>query len=125
MGVRWWHDNMNAANKITALLAAGCTASTGVMSNIYILSVAYHVPSAQQGASRNGSIFAAAAEGGQVIVRSSYFGLCARDGLQGTWVCASGAFGLNSILDGRKDDPLDAIGFAAHFKSDVIFPGLL
>lgn len=63
--------------------------------------------------------------GGQTTVRAGYLGLCAQQGQQGEWVCASGAFGLTTVFGGREDDPLNAIGIAAQFMNDVAFPGLL
>lgn len=112
-----------AADHDAALLLAGCTSSTSAMSNVYLLSVTYHTP--KNSSSAAASIYATASKGAQLTVQSGYFGLCARDDERRPWVCAGGAFGLDSVLDGATNDPLNAIHFAAHFKDDVIFSGLL
>ena len=70
-------------------------------------------------------LFAQASQGGDLVVRAGYFGLCVKTGSEGTWVCARSAYGIRSILAGTEPDPLNALGVAAHFKSDVVFPGLL
>jgi len=61
-----------------ALLLAGCT-STGAIGDIYILSTDCH--SASQASEPVSSLFGAAAKGGEVEVRCSYFGVCERDGV--------------------------------------------
>lgn len=117
-------ESESVAESIAALLLAGCTASTGAIGNIYVLSVNYNDGS--QSRTTSSSLFQEAANGGQVTVRAGYFGLCAQTVDQGTRVCASGASGLSLILaNGGRNDPLNAMGFAEHFKGDVIFPGLL
>lgn len=65
--------------------------------------------------------------GGHVSVRAGYLGLCARTTDQAPWICASGASGLGLDFASKDTDydPLNAVDWAARFKSDVIFPGLL
>nr|POE51864.1 hypothetical protein CFP56_26071 [Quercus suber] len=97
---------------------------SGAINNIYLLSVRYSDQTTSS--SPSSSLFHQAASGGKVTVRAGYFGLCAQSGDQGSWICAAGASGLSLILvDGGRNDPLNALGLAERFKSDVVFPGLL
>ena len=89
----------------------------------YLLAISYQSPA--QATGQASSVCAETSKGGQMIVRSGYFGLCAQDGEHGALLCANGLFGLQSVLGGSNTDPLDANGVASHFKDDVVFPGLL
>jgi hypothetical protein len=95
------------------------------MGNIYILSITYN--SQSESSAQSGTLFRDASSGGQVTVRAGYLGLCARNGESSPWICASGAsgLGLNLAQSGTNNDPLDAIGWAARFKGDVLSAGLL
>ena len=112
-----------ASDSNAALLLAGCTTSTGSMSDIYLFSVSYSTIDGESNPSS--SIFGQAAESGDIVVRAGYFGLCAQPGSTGVWTCASGQFGIRSVLARAGMDPLNAIDVAAHFRKNVVFPGLL
>nr|POE72060.1 hypothetical protein CFP56_11936 [Quercus suber] len=82
-----------------ALLLAGCTVSNASISNIYLASFRYSDQSSSS--STSSSLFQQATTGGQVTVRAGYFGLCAQNGNQDSWVCADGASGLGlALVDG-------------------------
>jgi hypothetical protein len=106
------------ADRIPALLLAGCTASTGAMSNIYVLSLRYGTSTANSTGEHNSDLK-------ELQVRVSYFGVCAQRSSQTEWVCASGASGLQSVIAGSDTDPLDITHTGVNFKNDVLFPGLL
>ena len=92
------------------------------MSKIYLFSVSSH---AQAQTSHSGAPARQAVRNDALVVRAGYFGLCANHGPGSTWTCASDPFGIRSILGADVMDPMNAIGVAAHFKNDVVFPGLL
>ena len=93
------------------------------MANIYLLSITYN--SQSHSTSSSASLFGNASVGGQITVRAGYLGICAKTANDNPWICASGASGLGLSLAGDGKDPLNAIGWAGHFKSDVVFSGLI
>ena len=88
------------------------------MSNIFVLGLEYITP-----------VSATTPETGtrssQLSVRVGYFGLCARSNGVDQWVCTGGGRSLESIFAGSDTDPSAIINIGAHFKDDVIFPGLM
>ena len=96
------------------------------MTNIYILGLSYtnSTPSNLSPIMRNLSDTLNSFKGSsQLEVRAGYFGLCIRQ--RGVvWLCSSDADGLAQQI-GPENDPLNLIGAAANFRSDVIFSGLL
>jgi hypothetical protein len=88
------------------------------MSNIYVLGLRYSV-------SAPASTNEGAPSSTELRIRTSYFGVCARRSSQTEWVCAKGAYGLQSVIAGSDTDPLDMTHTGVSFKDDVLFPGLL
>jgi hypothetical protein len=106
------YDNIEHKLTRAALLLAGCTSSTGAMSNIYILGLNY-----------NTSVETGSNATSQLSVRVGYFGICAQRSVETQWFCASGQQGIRSVV--VEGDPLGLIDIGARFKSDVIFSGLM
>ncbi|KAH7396133.1 Ca2+ regulator and membrane fusion protein Fig1-domain-containing protein [Pyrenochaeta sp. MPI-SDFR-AT-0127] len=110
---------------LISIVLSGCS-SYSSMTNIYILGLSYtnSTPSNLNAITQNLSETLNGFKGSAHLeVRIGYFGMCVRQrGI--VWLCSSDTEGLAQQI-GSENDPLDLIGTASKFKSDVLFSGLL
>ncbi|KAK9479617.1 Ca2+ regulator and membrane fusion protein Fig1-domain-containing protein [Lipomyces japonicus] len=115
--------------KIMALLLAGCSSSSGIMPNIYLLNIGYN----------DGIVYATSSSSivnsnlPQVLgnfvgktnfeVRIGYFALCTHVPPE-SWLCSPNATTLAERL-AAVEDPLNILNVAETFRQKIVFPYLL
>ena len=110
---------------IVGFVLVACSASNTFTRSFYAINFEYKLStkSATSDLWANiTDIATAAARSVDLEVRVGYFGVCVNHHLSG-WICRSSA--AEFIGRNRPADPLDAIGAAALFKDEVLFPGML
>jgi hypothetical protein len=115
------------ANSHLALLLAGCSSSSPLVPNIFLISLFYqsHTPVASTAQTDFNVHVAIANIVGQTIfaVRVGYFGICINpDG--GAWLCSNNATALANEVSADQD-PLNLLFLASQFKDMIVFPYLL
>lgn len=115
------------SNTPPALLLAGCSSSSPLVPNIFLISLFYqsHTPVASTAQTDFNVHVAIANIVGQTIfaVRVGYFGICINpDG--GAWLCSNNATALANEVSADQD-PLNLLFLASQFKDMIVFPYLL
>lgn len=112
---------------VTALLLAGCSSSSPLIPDIFLLSLYYQnyeaVPDTAQVNYRAKDAIATIAGSAHLQARVGYFGICINpDG--GSWLCSNNATALAKEVSSDQD-PLNLIWLAAQFKDMIVFPYLM
>lgn len=124
------HDRTNNTNKHLsrpALLLAGCSSSSPLIPDIFLLSLYYdnytpHPDTAQVNYAVYSEIQSIAGDA-RLQARVGYFGICINpDG--GSWLCSNNATALAQEVS-VDQDPLNLIWLASQFKDMVVFPYLV
>jgi hypothetical protein len=115
------------SNTPPALLLAGCSSSSPLIPEIFLISLYYKqyspVPSTAQ-VDFNAHIAISNIAGNAVLAaRVGYFGICINpDG--GSWLCSNNATALANEIQ-LSQDPLNLIWLASQFKDMIVFPYLM
>ena len=112
---------------LLSLLLAGCSSSSPLIPDIFLLSLYYKsyeaTPDTAQVYYNVHSALANIAGGAQLQARVGYFGICVNpDG--GSWLCSNNATALAKEVS-QDQDPLNLIWLAAQFKDMIVFPYLM
>lgn len=111
----------------TALLLAGCSSSSPLIPNIFLISFYYqsYTPTFDPSQVNPGVVSAIANIVGraQLEVRVGYFGVCV-NGDGGSFLCSNNVTSLAQQVS-IDSDPLNLIWVASTFKDSVVFPYLL
>ncbi|KAK7202990.1 membrane fusion mating protein FIG1 [Myxozyma melibiosi] len=115
---------------LSALMLAGCSSSSGVMPNIYLMHMGYNGGIVYQTSGSSvvnsdisltlGNIVGQSA----LELRIGYFAMCMRSSSSDSWLCNQNASTLAAQLS-SSDDPLNLIHAADSFRSKIVFPYLL
>lgn len=110
-----------------ALLLAGCSSSSPLIPDIFLLSLYYDhytaVPSTAQVDYNVHTAIENIAGDARLACRVGYFGICiSPDG--GSWLCSNNATALANEVS-VDQDPLNLIWLAAQFKDMIVFPYLM
>lgn len=111
----------------TALLLAGCSSSSPLIPDIFLLSLYYdnYTPRPDT-AQVNYAVYSeiqSIAGDAHLQARVGYFGICINpDG--GSWLCSNNATALAQEVS-VDQDPLNLIWLASQFKDMVVFPYLM
>ena len=111
----------------TALLLAGCSSSSPLIPDIYLLSLYYQhytaVPDTSQVDYNVNTAISNIVGGATLQCRVGYFGICVSpDG--GSWLCSNNATTLANEV-AVDQDPLNLIWLASQFKDMIVFPYLM
>ena len=111
----------------TALLLAGCSSSSPLIPDIFLLSLFYTSYTAIPATSQVNYNIHTALDNivgeARLAVRVGYFGICiSPDG--GGWLCSNNATALANEID-LDQDPLNLIWLAEQFKDMIVFPYLM
>jgi hypothetical protein len=115
------------ANRNPALLLAGCSSSSPVIPNIFLISLFYtpYTPTPST-AQTNFGVHSAISQivgRAQLEARVGFFGICINpDG--GAWLCSNNATSLANQIS-IDQDPLNLIWLASQFKDMIVFPYLM
>ncbi|KAI9707099.1 MAG: hypothetical protein M1836_000059 [Candelina mexicana] len=112
---------------LLSLLLAGCSSSSPLIPNIFLISLYYqHYTPTYDSAQVDPGVSAAIANivgRAQLEVRVGYFGICVNpDG--GAFLCSNNASSLASQVS-VDQDPLNLIWVANTFKDSIVFPYLI
>jgi hypothetical protein len=112
---------------LLSLLLAGCSSSSPLIPDIYLLSLYYEgsepTPDTAQAAYQSYNAIANIAGDAHLQARVGYFGICVNpDG--GSWLCSNNATALANEIS-VDQDPLNLIWLAAQFKDMIVFPYLI
>jgi hypothetical protein len=112
---------------IAALLLAGCSSSSPLIPDIFLLSLYYQrytaVPDTAQVDYNVNNAIANIVGGARLQARVGFFGICVSpDG--GSWLCSNNATTLANEVS-FDQDPLNLIWLASQFKDMIVFPYLL
>ncbi|KAI9845419.1 MAG: hypothetical protein M1837_004897 [Sclerophora amabilis] len=112
---------------LLSLLLAGCSSSSPLIPNIFLISLFYEsYPPVFDPAQVDPGVSAAIANvvgQAQLEARVGYFGICINpDG--GAWLCSNNASSLAGQVS-VDQDPLNLIWVAATFKDSIVFPYLI
>ncbi|OIW26524.1 membrane fusion mating protein FIG1 [Coniochaeta ligniaria NRRL 30616] len=115
------------ANNVSALLLAGCSSSSPLMPDIFLLSIYYEhytaVPDTAQVDYNVNTAISNIVGGARLQTRVGYFGICVNpDG--GSWLCSNNATALANEVS-VDQDPLNLIWLASQFKDMIVFPYLI
>ena len=121
------HFKLQWLTHSVALLLAGCSSSSPVIPNIFLISLYYrsYPPNFAPAQVDPGVTTAIANIVGQaqLEVRVGYFGICINpDG--GAFLCSNNASSLASQVS-VDQDPLNLIWVASTFKDSIVFPYLM
>lgn len=110
-----------------ALLLAGCSSSSPLIPDIFLLSLYYDsyepTPDTAQVDYNVYSAISNIAGDARLATRVGYFGICiSADG--GSWLCSNNATSLANEVS-VDQDPLNLIWLASEFKDMVVFPYLM
>ena len=116
-----------APNITTALLLAGCSSSSPLIPDIFLISLYYTpynaVPSTAQTDYNVHTAIANIVGNARLSARVGYFGICINpDG--GAWLCSNNATALANEVS-VDQDPLNLIWLASQFKDMIVFPYLM
>lgn len=114
-------------NGDTALLLAGCSSSSPLIPDIFLLSLYYKeyeaTPDTAQVNYNVHNDISAIVGNAHLQARVGYFGICINpDG--GSWLCSNNATALANEV-AVDQDPLNLIWLAAQFKDMIVFPYLM
>lgn len=112
---------------LLSLLLAGCSSSSPLIPDIFLLSLYYkHYEAIPDTAQVDYNVHTAIeniAGRASLQARVGYFGICVNpDG--GSWLCSNNATALAKEVS-VDDDPLNLIWLAAQFKDMIVFPYLI
>ncbi|KAJ9143210.1 Membrane fusion mating protein FIG1 [Coniochaeta hoffmannii] len=112
---------------LLSLLLAGCSSSSPLMPDIFLLSIYYEhyvaVPDTAQVDYNVNTAIANIAGNARLQARVGYFGICVNpDG--GSWLCSNNATSLVTQVS-VDQDPLNLIWLASQFKDMIVFPYLI
>ncbi|MCJ1338557.1 hypothetical protein MMC09_003846 [Bachmanniomyces sp. S44760] len=112
---------------LLSLLLAGCSSSSPLIPNIFLISLYYQsYPPVFDPAQVDPGVTTAIANivgRSQLVVRVGYFGICINaDG--GSFLCSNNASSLASQVT-VDQDPLNLIWVASTFKDSIVFPYLI
>ncbi|KAJ4376835.1 hypothetical protein N0V85_009004 [Neurospora sp. IMI 360204] len=112
---------------LLSLLLAGCSSSSPVIPDIFLLSLYYEnyqaVPDTSQVHYDVTTAIANIVDGARLQARVGYFGICVNpDG--GSWLCSNNATTLADEIS-VDQDPLNLVWLAAQFKDMIVFPYLI
>ena len=112
---------------LLSLLLAGCSSSSPLIPNIFLISLYYHsYPPVFDPAQVDPGVTSAIANivgQAQLEVRVGYFGICINpDG--GSFLCSNNASSLAGQVS-VDQDPLNLIWVASTFKDSIVFPYLM
>ncbi|KAF4512030.1 hypothetical protein G6O67_001215 [Ophiocordyceps sinensis] len=112
---------------LLSLLLAGCSSSSPLIPDIFLLSLYYQhyeaVPDTAQVDYNVHTAIENMAGGASMQARVGYFGICVNpDG--GSWLCSNNATALAKEVS-VDQDPLNLIWLAAQFKDMIVFPYLI
>lgn len=118
---------MLTALSYLALLLAGCSSSSPLIPDIFLLSLYYQsytpVPDTAQVDYNVHSAIENIVGDASLQARVGYFGICINpDG--GSWLCSNNATALAKEVS-IDQDPLNLIWLAAQFKDMIVFPYLM
>jgi hypothetical protein len=110
-----------------ALLLAGCSSSSPLIPDIFLLSLYYQdytaVPATSQVNYNIHTALENIAGDTQLAARVGFFGICiSPEG--GGWLCSNNATALANEID-VDQDPLNLIWLAEQFKDMIVFPYLM
>ena len=110
-----------------ALLLAGCSSSSPLIPDIFLLSLYYQkytaVPDTAQVDYNVNTAISNIVGGARLQARVGYFGICVNaDG--GSWICSNNATSLANQVS-VDQDPLNLIWLASQFKDMIVFPYLM
>lgn len=110
-----------------ALLLAGCSSSSPLIPDIFLLSLYYQrytaVPDTAQVDYNVNNAIANIVGDARLQARVGFFGICVSpDG--GSWLCSNNATTLANEVS-VDQDPLNLIWLASQFKDMIVFPYLL
>lgn len=111
----------------TALLLAGCSSSSPLIPDIFLISLYYEryapIPSTDQVDFNVHVAIANIVGDARLSARVGYFGICINpDG--GSWLCSNNATALANEVS-LDQDPLNLLWLASQFKDMIVFPYLL
>jgi hypothetical protein len=111
----------------TALLLAGCSSSSPLIPDIFLLSIYYKhytaVPDTAQVDYNVNQAISNIVGSAHLQARVGYFGICINaDG--GSWTCSNNATSLAKYIS-VDQDPLNLIWLAGQFKDMIVFPYLI
>ncbi|KAL2752093.1 hypothetical protein ACRALDRAFT_2044912 [Sodiomyces alcalophilus JCM 7366] len=112
---------------LLSLLLAGCSSSSPLIPNIFLLSMYYEkyeaTPSTAQVDYNVHNAIGNIVGDARLATRVGYFGICiSPDG--GSWLCSNNATALAKEIS-VDQDPLNLIWLASEFKDMVVFPYLI
>ncbi|CAG8972614.1 hypothetical protein HYALB_00005383 [Hymenoscyphus albidus] len=112
---------------LLSLLLAGCSSSSPLIPDIFLISLYYQsypaVPSTAQADYNVHNAIATVVGNARLAARVGYFGICINpDG--GSWLCSNNATALANEVT-VADDPLNLIWLASQFKDMIVFPYLI
>ena len=111
----------------TALLLAGCSSSSPLIPNIFLISLYYQsYPPVFNPAQVDPGVTTAIANiigQARLEVRVGYFGICINDD-GGSFLCSNNASALAEQVS-VDQDPLNLIWVASTFKDNIVFPYLM
>ncbi|KAM0427275.1 hypothetical protein ACHAPT_007708 [Fusarium lateritium] len=112
---------------LLSLLLAGCSSSSPLIPDIFLLSIYYKSYTAKPDTAQVDYNVHTAIENiagdARLQARVGYFGICINpDG--GSWLCSNNATALAKEVD-VDQDPLNLIWLAAQFKDMIVFPYLI
>jgi hypothetical protein len=112
---------------LAALLLAGCSSSSPLIPDIFLLSLYYQkytaVPDTAQVDYNVNTAISNIVGNARLQARVGYFGICVNaDG--GSWLCSNNATTLANEIS-VDQDPLNLIWLASQFKDMIVFPYLL
>lgn len=115
------------ASSPTALLLAGCSSSSPLIPDIFLISLYYDDYTPRPDTSQvNFAAFSqinSVAGDAHLQARVGYFGICINpDG--GSWLCSNNATSLAQEVS-VDQDPLNLIWLASQFKDSIVFPYLM
>jgi len=115
------------ANMFTALLLAGCSSSSPLIPDIFLLSLYYEkyqpIAATEQVDFGVHTAIANIVGDARLAARVGYFGICiSPDG--GSWLCSNNATALANQIS-LDQDPLNLIWLASQFKDMIVFPYLM
>lgn len=124
------HPLVTSANLLSpppALLLAGCSSSSPLIPDIFLLSLYYQdytaVPDTAQVDYQAYTAVSNIAGTAHLQARVGYFGICINpDG--GAWLCSNNATALAQEVS-VDQDPLNLIWLASQFKDMIVFPYLM
>ncbi|CCC09627.1 hypothetical protein SMACR_03659 [Sordaria macrospora] len=112
---------------LLSLLLAGCSSSSPLIPDIFLLSLYYEsyqaIPDTSQVHYDVHTALSNIVDGARLQARVGYFGICVNpDG--GSWLCSNNATTLANEIS-VDQDPLNLVWLAAQFKDMIVFPYLI